>query len=121
MTRKVTDGIARIKLGLADHISLGNLDARRDWGDARDYVEAMVADAAAGRGRRVRHRHGQNPLHQGAGGPPPARRPGWTDWEQYVKIDPRFLRPAEVDLLLADPSKAKKKLGWQPKHIHLSR
>ncbi len=114
VTRKVTDGIARIKLGLADHISLGNLDARRDWGDARDYVEAMwlmlqqdePEDYVIGTGqtRSIRDLVAES-----------CKAAGLEDWEKYVRIDPRFLRPAEVDLLLADPTKAKQNLGWVPR------
>ena len=114
VTRKVTDGIARIKLGLADHIALGNLDARRDWGDARDYVEAMwlmlqrdePEDFVIGTGQTRSIRELVAAACQAA---------GLEDWERFVRIDPRFLRPAEVDLLLADPTKAKQKLGWQPR------
>jgi GDPmannose 4,6-dehydratase len=113
VTRKVTDGVARIKLGLASELRLGNLDARRDWGFAGDYVEAMwlmlqqkEADdyvIATGETHTVKRlvevafNHAELP------------------WEKYVKQDPKFLRPAEVDLLIGDPSKAQQKLGWKPK------
>lgn len=113
VTRKVTDGAARIKLGLADHISLGNLEAKRDWGDARDYVRAMwlmlqqeeAEEFVIGTGvtRSIRD------LVTAA-----FRVIGIEDWSPYVRIDPRFYRPAEVDILLADPAKAKAKLGWEP-------
>lgn len=112
VTRKVTDGVARIKLGLATELRLGNLDARRDWGFAGDYVEAMWRmlqqptpdDYVIGTGKE----HSVEQLVQTA-----FERVG-LDWRQYVKLDPRFVRPAEVDLLLADPSKAEQALGWTP-------
>jgi GDPmannose 4,6-dehydratase len=113
VTRKVTDGVAKIKLGLQKELRLGNLDARRDWGFAGDYVEAMwlmlqqdTPDdyvIATGETRTVKE------LVQIA-----FDRAG-LDWEKYVKIDPAFIRPAEVDLLIGDPAKAKKQLGWKPK------
>ena len=113
VTRKVTDGVARIKLGLSSELRLGNLDARRDWGFAGDYVEAMwlmlqqdTPDdyvIATGETRTVKE------LVQVA-----FDRAG-LDWEKYVKLDPAFIRPAEVDLLIGDPAKAKKQLGWKPK------
>ena len=114
VTRKVTDGAARIKLGLADGLALGNLDAKRDWGDARDYVEAMwlmlqqdeADDYVIGTGKA----HSVRDLVQIA-----FAAAGIEDWEKYVTVDPRFFRPAEVEFLLADPSKAKKKLGWNPR------
>ena len=112
VTRKVTDGVARIKLGLAKEILLGNLDARRDWGYAGDYVEAMwrmlqqpsPQDYVVGTG----HTHSVRDLVDAAFG-----HVG-LDWRKYVKSDPRYMRPAEVDLLQADPSKAKRDLGWSP-------
>lgn len=113
VTKKVTYHAAMIKLGLADVLYLGNLDSRRDWGYAMDYVEAMwmmlqqdEADdyvISTGESHTVKE---------------------WVettfncldlDWEKYVKTDPQFLRPAEVDLLVGDSSKAKKVLGWEPK------
>lgn len=113
VTRKVTDGVARIKLGLASELRLGNLDARRDWGFAGDYVEAMwlmlqqsEADdyvIATGETHTVKKLVEVAFNHAG------------LPWDKYVKLDPKFLRPAEVDLLIGDPSKAQKKLGWQPK------
>lgn len=112
VTRKVTDGVARIKLGLAKEIRLGNLDARRDWGYAGDYVDAMwrmlqraePQDYVIGTGRT----HSVRELVEAAFG-----HVG-LDWQQYVVTDPRYVRPAEVDLLQADPSKAHRELGWSP-------
>jgi len=114
VTRKVTQTAAKIKLGLAKTLALGNLEAQRDWGDARDYVEAMWLmlqqdepdDYVIGSGTA----HSVKELVQIA-----FEAVGITDWEKYVTVDPRFFRPAEVDFLLADPSKAKKNLGWQLK------
>ena len=113
VTRKVTDGVARIKLGLARELRLGNLDARRDWGFAGDYVDAMwrmlqqpeAEDYVIGTGTT----HSVRELVQAA-----FSHVG-LDWEKHVVVDPRFIRPAEVDLLQADPSKARAKLGWEPK------
>jgi GDPmannose 4,6-dehydratase len=113
VTRKVTDGVARIKLGLAKDLRLGNLDARRDWGFAGDYVEAMwlmlqqpeARDYVVGTGET----HSVRELVELAFG-----HVG-LDYRQYVVSDPRFHRPAEVDLLLADPTKAREELGWKPK------
>ena len=112
VTRKVTDGVARIKLGLSDHVALGNLDACRDWGFAGDYVRAMwqmlqqdKADdyvIATGISHSVRQLVETAFRHAG------------LDWEKYVRIDPAFLRPAEVDHLIGDPSKARRVLGWEP-------
>jgi GDPmannose 4,6-dehydratase len=113
VTRKVTDGVARIKLGLASELRLGNLDARRDWGFAGDYVEAMwlmlqqpePRDYVVGTGQT----HSVRELVEAAFG-----HVG-LDWKRHVKTDPKFVRPAEVDLLQADPSKARRELGWTPK------
>jgi GDPmannose 4,6-dehydratase len=113
VTRKVTDGVARIKLGLAQEIPLGNLDARRDWGFAGDYVEAMwrmlqrptPEDYVVGTGQT----HSVRDLVEAAFG-----HVG-LDWRKHVKTDPRFMRPAEVDLLQADPTKAKRELAWSPR------
>ena len=112
VTRKVTDGVARIKLGLASELRLGNLDARRDWGYAADYVDAMwrmlqqpvAQDFVIGTGvcHTVRQLVETAFGHVG------------LDWQRYVTTDPRFIRPAEVDLLVADPSKARAELGWTP-------
>ncbi len=113
VTRKVTDGVARIKLGLSKELRLGNLDAQRDWGFAGDYVEAMwlmlqqdTPDdyvIATGETRTVKELVQIAFDHAG------------MDWEKHVKLDPAFIRPAEVDLLIGDPAKAKNKLGWAPK------
>jgi GDPmannose 4,6-dehydratase len=113
VTRKVTDGVARIKTGLSKELRLGNLDAQRDWGFAGDYVEAMwlmlqqdTPDdyvIATGETRTVKELVQIAFDHAG------------LDWEKHVKLDPAFIRPAEVDLLIGDPAKAKKKLGWAPK------
>jgi GDPmannose 4,6-dehydratase len=113
VTRKVSDGVARIKLGLATELRLGNLDARRDWGYAGDYVEAMwrmlqppqPQDVVIGTGVT----HSVRELVEEAFG-----RVG-LDWRKYVVTDPAFTRPAEVDVLQADPSLAKRALGWEPK------
>ncbi len=112
VTRKVTDGVARIKLGLARELRLGNLDARRDWGFAGDYVDAMwrmlqqpeAEDYVIGTGaaHSVRDLVRAAFTHVG------------LDWEKHVVQDPRYMRPAEVDVLLADPSKAESRLGWKP-------
>jgi GDPmannose 4,6-dehydratase len=113
VTRKVTDGVARIKLGLAKELRLGNLDAKRDWGFAGDYVEAMwlmlqqqaPKDYVIGTGEE----HTVEDLVRIA-----FDRAG-LEWKKYVVQDPRFIRPAEVETLLADPSMAKRELGWKPK------
>jgi GDPmannose 4,6-dehydratase len=112
VTRKVSDGVARIKLGAADSLSLGNLDAQRDWGFAGDYVRAMWlmlqqerADdyvIATGESHSVRELVEVAFGHVG------------LDWQKYVRTDPRFLRPAEVDHLIGDPAKARTALGWKP-------
>src|SRR5262245_36709213 len=112
VTRKVTDGVARIKTGKANELALGNLDAKRDWGFAGDYVRAMWmmlqqdhADdyvIATGVSHTVRHLVETAFGHAG------------LDWQKYVRIDPAFLRPAEVDLLIGDAGKARTKLGWTP-------
>jgi GDPmannose 4,6-dehydratase len=113
VTRKVTDGAARIKLGLARELRLGNLEARRDWGFAGDYVDAMwrmlqqdqPQDYVIGSGEThsVRELVELAFAHLG------------LDYRQYVVSDPKYYRPAEVDLLLADASKARRELGWTPK------
>jgi GDPmannose 4,6-dehydratase len=112
VTRKVTDGVARIKLGLADALHLGNLDAKRDWGFSGDYVRAMWLMMQQDRPDdyvvAMGETHTVQRLVELA-----FERAG-LDWQRYVKVDPRFIRPAEVDLLIGDPSKAKRELGWQP-------
>src|SRR6185312_14601035 len=112
VTRKVTESVARIKLGLADSLSLGNLDAQRDWGFAGDYVRAMWLMLqqnqpddyviATGESHSVRE------LVEVA-----FDRVS-LDWKKYVRLDPKFLRPAEVDHLIGDASKARAALGWRP-------
>jgi GDPmannose 4,6-dehydratase len=112
VTRKISHSVARIKLGLDDELRLGNLDARRDWGWAPDYVRAMWLMLqqdqpddyviATGETHSVREFVEQAFDHVG------------LDWQDYVVQDERFMRPAEVDLLVGDPSKAREQLGWQP-------
>ena len=112
VTRKVTDGVARIKLGLAHDLPLGNLDAKRDWGHARDYVRAMhlmlqqaAADdyvIATGTTTSIRDLCRTAFSHVS------------LNYEDHVKTDPRFMRPAEVDVLLGDAGKARQQLGWSP-------
>ena len=114
VTRKITSSLARIKLGLQDTISLGNLESQRDWGHAADYVEAMWAmlqqdepdDYVVATGETHSIREFLDVAFRCA---------GYDSWEPYVSHDARFDRPAEVDLLIGDPSKAKEKLGWVPK------
>jgi GDPmannose 4,6-dehydratase len=114
VTRKITDGVARIKLGIANELRLGNLDSRRDWGFAGDYVRAMwlmlqqpspddyviATGETRSVGDFVRAAFAVAEL----------------DWERYVVVDPRFYRPAEVDLLVGDASKARAALGWEPEY-----
>jgi GDPmannose 4,6-dehydratase len=112
VTRKVTDGVARIKLGLADSLTLGNLDAQRDWGFSGDYVRAMWLMLqqtqpddyviATGESHSVRELVELAFDH------------AKLDWQRYVRLDPKFLRPAEVDHLIGDASKARSGLGWRP-------
>ena len=112
VTRKVTDGAARIKLGLTDTLSLGNLDAQRDWGFAGDYVQAMWLmlqqpepdDYVIATGES----HSVQELVEVAFG-----RAG-LDWQKHVRMDPSLIRPAEVDHLIGDASKAQRVLGWTP-------
>lgn len=114
VTRKITDGAARIKLGLAENLALGNLDAKRDWGFAGDYVRAMWMMLqqdnpgdyviATGESHSVKEFVVETFNHAG------------LDWEKYVTTDPRYMRPAEVDLLVGDASKARKTLGWKPEY-----
>lgn len=112
VTRKISDGVAKIKLGLEKELRMGNLDAKRDWGFAGDYIKAMwlmlqqkEADdyvISTGEAHSVKEFIEIAFSHVG------------LEWQQYVKIDEKFIRPAEVDLLIGDCSKAKNKLGWQP-------
>jgi GDPmannose 4,6-dehydratase len=114
VTRKITNSLARIKLGLQDIISLGNLDSARDWGYAGDYVEAMWMmlqqpepdDYVIATGETHTIREFLEVAFRIA---------GYESWEPYVVHDTRFDRPAEVDLLLGDATKAREKLGWSPK------
>jgi GDPmannose 4,6-dehydratase len=112
VTRKVTDGVARIKLGLSKELRMGNLDARRDWGFAGDYVRAMwhmlQQDEPDDYVIATGETHSVRELIEVAFG-----HVG-LDWKKHVTLDQRFLRPAEVDLLIGDPAKAKQKLGWTP-------
>jgi GDPmannose 4,6-dehydratase len=112
VTRKVTYGAARIKLGLADDLHLGNLESRRDWGYAGDYVRAMWLmlqqdhpdDYVVGTGETHAVRELCEVAFDHLG----------LDWTRYVVVDPKFYRPAEVDLLVSDPGKARSVLGWEP-------
>ena len=114
VTRKITDGIARIHLGLQEHIILGNLDSKRDWGYAPDYVECMwlmmqqdKSDdyvVATGKAHTIREFLDYSFQHIGI-----------TDWSDYIKQDPRYMRPAEIDVLCGDSTKAKETLGWVSK------
>jgi len=114
VTRKITDGVAQIKLGLADELRLGNMDSSRDWGFAGDYVEAMHLmlqqenpdDYVVATGNTHTVREFVEAAFKSA---------GIDNWEQYVKTDPRFQRPAEVPHLRGRVEKAKNKLGWEPK------
>jgi GDPmannose 4,6-dehydratase len=112
VTRKVTDGVARIKLGLADTLSLGNLTSKRDWGFAGDYVRAMWTmlqqDAADDYVVAMGVTHSVQELVEQAFGH------AGLDWREHVRQDPAFLRPAEVDLLIGDASKARRALHWEP-------
>jgi GDPmannose 4,6-dehydratase len=113
VTRKITMAVARIKAGLQDKLKLGNLDARRDWGYAAEYVEAMwrmlqqdePGDFVVATGETHSVREFVEIAFDRAG----------LDWQEFVEIDPRFLRPAEVDLLIGDASKAARILGWRPR------
>lgn len=113
VTRKITDAAARIKLGMANELRLGNLDAKRDWGYAGDYVEAMWLilqqeepdDYVIATGEAHSVREFVERAFDSVG----------LDWEKYVVVDPKFVRPAEVELLLGDASKAKRVIGWEPK------
>jgi GDPmannose 4,6-dehydratase len=113
VTRKITRALGRIKLGLQDHVYLGNLEARRDWGFAGDYVEAMWLmlqqsspdDFVIATGESFSVRDFLDEAAHQLG----------LDWECHVKIDPRYFRPAEVDFLQGDAGKARRMLGWAPK------
>jgi GDPmannose 4,6-dehydratase len=114
VTRKITSGVARIKHGLQKELLLGNLEAQRDWGHSQDYVRAMYlmlqqpeADdyvVASGQTHYIREFAEKAFRHAG------------LDYRDYVKVSPQFFRPAEVDLLMGDPAKARQKLGWQPRY-----
>jgi GDPmannose 4,6-dehydratase len=112
VTRKVTDGVARIKLGLADHLALGNLDAQRDWGFAGDYVRAMWLMLQQDRPDdyviATGISHSVRELVEVAFGYV------HLDWKKYVRVDPALIRPAEVDHLVGDASKGRRVLGWDP-------
>ncbi|GAA0999362.1 GDP-mannose 4,6-dehydratase [Subtercola frigoramans] len=114
VTRKVSQAVARISLGLQDKIVLGNLDARRDWGFAGDYVEAMwlmlQQDVADDYVISTGETHSIHELLEKA-----FAAAGITEWQQYVEQNPEFMRPAEVDLLIGSSAKAEKALGWKPK------
>jgi GDPmannose 4,6-dehydratase len=113
VTRKISDGVARIKLGLASELRLGNLDSKRDWGFAGDYVEAMwlmlQADEADDYVIATGEEHSVRECVEIACG-----HVG-LDVERHVVVDPAFLRPAEVDQLVGDASKAREQLGWEPR------
>jgi GDPmannose 4,6-dehydratase len=113
VTRKVSDGVARIKLGLAKELRMGNLTARRDWGFAGDYVQAMWRMLQQPSGDDYVVATGET--HSVEELVDVAFRCVGLDWRQYVREDPAFLRPAEVDLLIGDASKATTALGWKPK------
>jgi GDPmannose 4,6-dehydratase len=114
VTRKITNSLARIKLGLQSNITLGNLDSARDWGFAGDYVEAMwlmlQQDEPGDYVIATGETHTLREFLETA-----ARIAGFDDWQSLVQQDPRFMRPAEVDILTGDASKARAKLGWAPK------
>jgi len=114
VTRKITDGIARIHLGLQDKIMLGNLDSYRDWGYAPDYCEAMwlmlQQDTADDYVIATGETHSIREFLDAA-----FKHIGITEWDKYVGQDPRFMRPAEVDVLRGDSTKAQTELGWKPK------
>jgi GDPmannose 4,6-dehydratase len=111
VSRKVSDGVARIRLGLASELRLGNLDARRDWGFAGDYVDAMWRMLQQGEPRD--YVVGTGVTHTVRELVEIAFGHVGLDWREYVRIDERFRRPAEVDLLQADPSRARTELGWR--------
>ena len=113
VTKKITYGAAKIKLGLADSLCLGNLDAKRDWGYALDYIEAMWLMLQQDKPEDYVISTGE--AHSVKDWVEASFRCLDLDWEKFVKIDNRFIRPADVDLLVGDYSKAKEKLGWKPK------
>ncbi len=114
VTRKITWHAAAIRHGLRDRLALGNLDAERDWGFAKDYVEAMYLmlqqDTPEDYVIATNKTHTVRDCVQIA-----FDEAGLSDWESYVELDPQFLRPAEVDQLIGDPAKAREQLGWEPK------
>ncbi len=112
VTRKITHAVARIKLGLQDELHLGNLDSRRDWGYAPDYVHAMWLMLQQGRPDDYVVATGET--HSVREFCQVAFDHVGLDWEKHVIVDPRFYRPAEVDLLVGDPSKAGRVLNWEP-------
>jgi GDPmannose 4,6-dehydratase len=113
VTRKITWHAAAIKHGVRDTLALGNLDARRDWGYAKDYVEAMWLMLQQERAEdyvvATNQTHTVRDCVRIA-----FDEAGIEDWERHVELDPQFLRPAEVELLIGDPAKAKRDLGWEP-------
>ena len=113
VTRKISDGVSRIKLGLTDHITLGNLEAKRDWGYAPDYVKAMwlmlQQDTADDYVIATGETHSIREFLDVA-----FKYIGIDNWAPYIKQDPRFMRPAEVDVLRGDYTKAKTKMEWNP-------
>ncbi len=113
VTRKISDGAARVKLGLANALYLGNLDAKRDWGYAGDYVVAMWLMLQQEKPENFVISSNEN--HSVRDFAEIAFSRLDLDYKQYVKVDQRYVRPAEVDILLGDSTQARKKLGWQPK------
>jgi GDPmannose 4,6-dehydratase len=113
VTRKITRALARIMAGKQNELYMGNLDSKRDWGYAKDYVEAMwlmlqapqADDYVIATGETHSCREFLDLAFESVG----------RDWNEYVKIDPKYFRPTEVDLLIGDPTKAREKLGWKPK------
>lgn len=114
VTRKISDGVAKIHLGLADHISLGNLESSRDWGYAPDYVDGMwrmmQQDLPGDYVLATGETHSIRDFLDNAFG-----HIGIDNWSKYVKVDPKFIRPVEVTYLLGDATKSRTKLGWEPK------
>lgn len=112
VTRKITDGVAKIRLGQQKTLKLGNIDAKRDWGDARDYVYAMwlmlQQDEPDNYVIATGHTHSIRTLLD------LAFRQANMEWEKYVEVDKSFFRPAEINVLIGDSTKARKKLGWEP-------